>query len=82
MPRSQQPGAKPGQKLPQRTAAERAKVYIAKISEPAADPANVKLKLTLYLPRVTAVALMVQAIEQDKNFETLLRDILEQAARE
>ncbi len=39
-----------------------------------------KLKLTLYLPRITAVAPMTRAIEQDKNIETLLRDILVRAA--
>ena len=67
---------------PAALAEERAKLYIARMSEPATDPANVKLRLTLYLPRRTAERLMGQAIEQDKNFETLLRDILERAAGE
>jgi hypothetical protein len=72
-PKFQHLDAKPRQKLPQRSPAERAKAFIARRSEPiAGDPSKVKLKLTLFLRRTAAEQLAARAIEQDRN---LVREI-------
>ena len=59
-----------------------AKIAVARRGKPSAKPGNVKLTLTLDLPRSLAETLSAQAISEEKSLEGLVRELLGKAAKQ
>ena len=60
---------------------ELAKLAVARRTKPSAKPGNVRLALTLDVPRELTERLSARAIREEKNLEALVVQLLERESR-